>query len=187
MEQGVIFASLDLPSGLWPSPPLATLGGLPAPFIGGVIDETLSSQSFVNNFRLRANSMNWRLALEVETETLMVDRKSRRGPAPIPPEQRRTHCVSVRLSAAELIHLDAKRGQYQRGEWLRMAALDKLPPTIPAINREAWTQLARSAANLNQIARHLNEGGAVMLDELADELAEFRRALIGAREDDDES
>ncbi|MBJ3115112.1 MobC family plasmid mobilization relaxosome protein [Salmonella enterica subsp. enterica serovar Typhimurium] len=46
----------------------------------------------------------------------------------------------------------------QRGEYLRAAALHRLPPTIPAANREQWAELARTAANLNQIARKINGG-----------------------------
>lgn len=111
----------------------------------------------------------------------MTNRSARRGPAPLPPDERREHCVSVRVNAGELATLDSRRGVYQRGEWLRMAALDKLPPTIPAINREAWTELARAAGNLNQIARSLNAGEKVDRGSLRDQLAQFRAALIGAQ------
>ncbi|CCP05149.1 plasmid mobilization relaxosome protein MobC [Erwinia amylovora] len=68
----------------------------------------------------------------------------------------REHCVSVRLNKAELTQLDSKRGGYRRGEWLRMAALHQLAPVLPEVNKEAWAELARSAANLNQITKHLN-------------------------------
>lgn len=110
----------------------------------------------------------------------MMDRSARRGPAPLPADVRREHCVSVRLNAAELATLDARRGAYQRGEWLRMAALDKLPPTVPAINAQAWAELARAAANLNQIARALNAGEKVERGGIRDQLNQFRAALIGA-------
>lgn len=109
------------------------------------------------------------------------ERKRRTGPDPLPAAERRGHCVSVRLNAAELARLDAVRGRFQRGEWLRMAALDRLPPTVPEINREAWTDLARAAGNLNQIARHLNEGGVADAEAIRAELAAFRAMLIGAR------
>ncbi len=109
------------------------------------------------------------------------DRRHRRGPKPLPPEELRTHCVSVRLSAAELEQLEAKRGALQRGEWLRVAALDRLPPTIPAVNREAWVELSRAAANLNQLAHRANMGESPELGEVLAELKAFRAALIGAR------
>jgi len=110
----------------------------------------------------------------------MTDRTARRGPAPLPADERRNHCVSVRLNTGELATLDARRGAYQRGEWLRMAALDKLPPTVPAINVQAWAELARAAANLNQIARALNAGEKIERGGLRDQLNHFRAALIGA-------
>ncbi|MBJ2901571.1 plasmid mobilization relaxosome protein MobC [Salmonella enterica subsp. enterica serovar Derby] len=68
----------------------------------------------------------------------------------------------MRLNDAELARLDSQRDavQMQRGEYLRAAALHRLPPTIPAANREQWAELARTAANLNQIARKVNAGGA---------------------------
>jgi len=117
-------------------------------------------------------------------------KRRRRGPSPLAAEDKREHTVSVRLNIAELAQLDKQREsvQLQRGEYLRAAALHKLPPTIPALNREAWSELARTAANLNQIARRLNEGGMVG-EGLRSELAEcarlvrsLRSSLIGAKE-----
>jgi DNA invertase Pin-like site-specific DNA recombinase len=53
---------------------------------------------------------------------------------------------------------------------------------VPELNRKAYSGLARSASNLNQIAKSLNMNG--MSNELAkqiyQELLEFRLALIGA-------
>ena len=79
----------------------------------------------------------------------------------------------------------------QRGEYLRAAALHRLPPTIPAANREQWAELARTAANLNQIARHLNEGqrgdgeriGKALGLQLSAELANCLRLLVLVRGD----
>lgn len=108
-------------------------------------------------------------------------RRRRTGPAPLPPDEKRSHCVSVRVNADELAALDAKRGPYLRGEWLRMAALDRLPPIVPEINREAWVNLARAAANLNQLSRYLNDGGDAETEEIRAELAAFRAALVGVQ------
>lgn len=109
-------------------------------------------------------------------------KRRRRGPVPLDAADKREHTVSVRLNEAELARLDAQRSavQMQRGEYLRAAALHRLPPAIPVVNREAWMALSRTAANLNQIAKRLNVGDSVILEELVDELAAFRRALIGA-------
>lgn len=107
------------------------------------------------------------------------ERRRRRGPGTLDPEEKREHCVSVRLNVRELAQLDELRAKFQRGEWLRMASLDKLPPSIPLLNIQAWSELARAAANLNQIARALNAGSKP--GGLQDQLAKFRAALIGAQ------
>jgi hypothetical protein len=106
-------------------------------------------------------------------------RKKRHGPEPV--GDPRNHCVSTRLNAAELIQLDRQRGQMARGEYLRVAALDVLPPMIPAINQEAWVQLSRAAGNLNQLSRALNKNNNVSHDEIIQALKEFRAALVGAK------
>ena len=120
-------------------------------------------------------------------------KRRRRGPAPLDATDKRGHTVSVRLNEAELARLDSQRDavQMQRGEYLRAAALHRLPPTIPAANREQWAELARTAANLNQIARHLNEGqrgdgeriGKALGLQLSAELANCLRLLVLVRGD----
>jgi hypothetical protein len=128
----------------------------------------------------------------------------RRGPQPLPAGEKRRHAVSVRLNAPELAKLDGQRSliKMQRGEYLRAAALHRLPPTISAINREAWTELAREAANLNQIAKQLNQGlrgeGELLGKALAMQimavlennlrlLMDVRRYLIGVKRPGNES
>lgn len=111
-------------------------------------------------------------------------RKSRRGPVKIPDHERRTHTVSVRLNDAELNKLDSMRSKYQRGEFLRMSAIDKIPPQVPAVNSAAWVELSRSSANLNQIAKYINEvdpRGNEFMNRLRGELKEFRDRLIGVQ------
>lgn len=97
----------------------------------------------------------------------------------------RSHCVSVRLDAAELAWLDAARAKVgmARGEYLRCAAVGKLPPEVPAIpelNREAWVALSKAATNLHQYARHLAVGDRPDLAAIRRSLTEFRLALVGA-------
>lgn len=96
------------------------------------------------------------------------------------PAAKRNHCVSVRMNADELAALDSRRGHYARGEYMRLAFFDALPPIIPELNREAWAELARAASNLNQLAKAYNEGDALDPDNLREHLAAFRDALIGA-------
>ena len=89
-----------------------------------------------------------------------ITRLSRRGKFhtdKLPPYEIRSHCVSVRLNEQELIILDSKRGQYKKGEWLRMASLDKLQPVLPEINREAWIKLGSLSQDLNYLLNHLDK------------------------------
>lgn len=116
--------------------------------------------------------------------------KKKRGPKPKAAVDLRGHCVSVRMNAAELAALDQRRGEFQRGEWMRLAEAGALPPPPPsALNVEAWRKLATALGNLNQIAHALNidaaAGGirATLDAEIKQALAEvraFRDALIGA-------
>lgn len=88
-----------------------------------------------------------------------LSRSSRRGKfhtARFSPAEVRTHCISVRLNQEELIILDSKRGSYKKGEWLRMASLNKIPPVLPEINREAWIMLGRLSQDLNHLLNHLD-------------------------------
>lgn len=88
-----------------------------------------------------------------------ITRVTRRGKFhtdKLPQNEIRTHCVSVRLNEEELIILDSKRGQYKKGEWLRMASLNKLPPVLPEINREAWIKLGSLSRDLNYLLNHLD-------------------------------
>jgi len=68
----------------------------------------------------------------------------------------RIHCVSVRLNKEELELLNSSRGDKRKGEWLRMASLQKLPPAIPAINIEAWQSLTTISQKLNKLINHLD-------------------------------
>lgn len=68
----------------------------------------------------------------------------------------RIHCVSVRLNKEELELLNASRGDKRKGEWLRMASLQKLPPAIPAINLEVWQSLSDISQKLNRLIIHLD-------------------------------
>lgn len=120
----------------------------------------------------------------------MVDRSSRRGPIPLPAAERRVHCVSVRLHAGELAIVDARRGRLQRGEYLRVAALDRLPPPPPPeINRQAWADLGRLASNLNQIAKRMwmygererSEIERSEIESLVSLISELRAELISFR------
>ncbi|EJH8728586.1 ATP-binding protein [Cronobacter malonaticus] len=88
-----------------------------------------------------------------------ITRVSKRGKFhtdKLPENEIRHHCISVRLNEEELIILDSKRGQYKKGEWIRMASLNKLPPVLPEINREAWIKLGSLSQDLNHLLSHLD-------------------------------
>lgn len=115
--------------------------------------------------------------------------RKRRGPKPLALDDVRVHTVSVRLNPHELAWLDGVRGAVKmaRGEYLRSATLGVLPPTIPAINREAWASLARVAGNLNQYQQRINEGSATghppeAIQALAELVQKLRAELLGIAE-----
>lgn len=98
----------------------------------------------------------------------------------------RTYCVSVRLNKDELQLLNARRGEKSKGEWLRMASLQKLPPVIPEINTEAWKAISDISQKLNRIATHIdsksNDSKLTHTELFAvnRQLAELRQNLLSA-------
>ena len=103
----------------------------------------------------------------------------------------RTATIGVRVSAAEYaaLRIKAEAMAMTPAQWLREAALTRRLPTPPvsAINREQYAELARLAANLNQLTRLANEGDRVtvataLLAKLQTELSRLRLQLIGASE-----
>ncbi|BAS43443.1 hypothetical protein [Klebsiella grimontii] len=100
--------------------------------------------------------------------------------------QLRSHCVSVRLNNDELQCLNAKRGDRSKGEWLRLAFLEKLPVTVPAINIEAWKSLSEISQKLNKLVAHLDnksQGSSLTQTELfavKRQISELRINLVGA-------
>ncbi len=119
---------------------------------------------------------------------------SSRSRAPHPPMAKRTHTISVRVHAGEYATLDARRdaaGIKEMGAYVRQAVLAQRPPpaVVPAVNREAWVALARTASNLNQLTAHLNAGhlpGApdsihlnALLVTLTEEVRTLRLTLLG--------
>ena len=131
---------------------------------------------------------------ELPTSELPNLPRRKRGPKPLALADKRVYAVSVRLNSAELADLDAARAlvRMQRGEYLRHASMGKLPPTIPAINREAWASLARVAANLNQYQAQINAGGVhghppEVIQALVELVQKLRAELLGITESEAES
>ena len=110
----------------------------------------------------------------------LAARASRRGRKPKAPEAVQRHLVACRLTDAEAAQLDAGRGRLTRGEGLRQLALARrLPPGIPPINCQAYAELARASANLNQLSRRAHIAGQLEIAELSAALGAFRLALLG--------
>lgn len=107
----------------------------------------------------------------------------------LPPSELRTRSVNTRLNDAEWAELEARRKalNMQRGEYLRTAAFGQLPRSLPAVNRDAYLELTRIGANLNQIAKRLNAGDLPQLDDLRREIDAARKAItdLGAGEGDE--
>ncbi len=132
--------------------------------------------------------------------------KRRRGPAPKPLSEKRRHRVSVYLNDAELAALitqvfpgedvdgEVQGVRQELGRYMRDATFDRLPPTIPAINREAWIELSRLAGNLNRYQVAIEQGHAqgmppALVAALRDQVQVLRRDLLGVRDqvpDEDE-
>ena len=60
------------------------------------------------------------------------------------------------LELFELSILEEKRGSYKKGEWLRMASLNRLPLVLPEINKSAWVELGRLSQDLNRLLTYLD-------------------------------
>lgn len=110
------------------------------------------------------------------------------------PNALRTATIGVRVCAGEYAQLREKADKmgFTPAQWLREAALSRhLPsPLVPVINREQYAELARLAANLNQLARAANEGKRVvvataLLEKLAVEVKKLRLALLGVESSND--
>lgn len=121
------------------------------------------------------------------------EKKRRHGRRSLPDNEKRSHVYCLGFNDAEFALLMDRlgvsdldgRSSRSLGRLIarhaRHAALTRESIPVPEINRAAWIELSRAAAALNQLARHLNGGGALLIDHLADDLADFRRSLIGAR------
>jgi hypothetical protein len=125
----------------------------------------------------------------------LTPRKSKGGRPKGDPADVRTITIGVRVSPAEeaLLCERASYMQMKPAQWLREAALSRrLPsPPVAAINREQYVELARLAANLNQLTRLANEGRKVtvadaLLVRLLIETQRLRQALLGVKGDVDD-
>jgi hypothetical protein len=122
-------------------------------------------------------------------------RKSKGGRPKGDPAAVRTITIGVRVSTGEYAALRERAAALHMtpSEWLRTAALSRRlpPPPVAAINRAQYVELARLAANLNQLTRLANEGQRVtiangLLAQLLSETQRLRLSLLGVQGERDD-
>lgn len=106
--------------------------------------------------------------------------QSRRKQDQMEPHQVRDTQIKVMLNSEELAVVDGVRGANRRAEAIRFLIVANLPAPVPEINFSAWQSLARASANLNQLTHRANAGESLRIEELSEQLEQFRAALIGA-------
>ena len=93
--------------------------------------------------------------------------------------KKRVHTISTRLNDEELEKLKRMKGKMSYGAYIRNMIFSRMPAIVPKPNKEAYSETARWASALNQIARRLNMGEDVEMQEVMVLLNNFRRALLG--------
>jgi len=95
--------------------------------------------------------------------------------------EKRTRRLNVFFDSAEYAQLldEAKLMRMRPSELVRQKFFAKSSlPAVPRLNLEVWTKLAPASANLNQIARYLNQGMRLEVDEISRILGDFRMSLV---------
>ena len=106
----------------------------------------------------------------------------KRGPAPKPAEEQRTKRISVYFSEAEYEAItQLARNKHDLCNYIRAQVLAGKTPvsvSIPEINLKAYREMGQAGSNLNQIARHMNAGAPIELQQLLIEISAYRLTLI---------
>jgi hypothetical protein len=127
---------------------------------------------------------------KLESDGPAAPRRGRGGRPKNEPGTVRDVTIGVRVSSSEYVAVKAKADAMSvtPAQWMRQAALSRrLPlPPVPAINRQEYADLARLAANLNQLARAGNEGRNVVINDsliegLRAEVNQLRLGLLGMK------
>lgn len=113
--------------------------------------------------------------------------KRRRGPQPLPQEEKRVIRVVMKLTAAEYELAKIKAAGLNLAKYARAALLQAKPapppPVLPTANVEVWKGSAALQNNLNQLVKRLHSAGieAGDIEELAGLVAQLRAALVGVK------
>ncbi len=132
----------------------------------------------------------------------MSDKKRRHGPAPKSEAEIRNIRTGIYFNKKEydillkkafphgsdgLSELAIKR---RIGSFIRNVIIDAVPPSIPAINSDAWFKLSKANSNLNQVMQIANKFGDRELFDTAEHIkktiTELRYTLIGVSFDSNE-
>ncbi|MCI5038494.1 MAG: hypothetical protein MRY81_02315, partial [Donghicola eburneus] len=91
---------------------------------------------------------------------------------------RRCKHLNIRLTEAEYDRLRENACNLKLSDYVRRRLLGKsVPRPIPEINQLAWAELARTAANLNQLTLHANQGHFDYSEKFALALVNVSRTL----------
>ena len=103
-----------------------------------------------------------------------------------PKERLRDKRIDVYLSPEELAIIESKAVEVglRLAEYVRAAALGVKIRAVSEINAARWAELAPTCSNLNQLAKHANEGRVVnipadLLIELLSQVQSLRQMLLG--------
>lgn len=138
----------------------------------------------VDNSRLNEGASEEAQISMVSTDKSELHRKKRNfwksGLARLSNESKRTTPVKVSFNDSEIKYLDELSTSVgmRRGQYCRAASLNRLPPTIPELNKVAWLELSNFSADIKQTICELNINDCVEMNALLSDLSHFRQLLI---------
>lgn len=120
-------------------------------------------------------------------------KRGRGGRPKAAPGELRGAPIGVRVNGVERAEIERKAAQcgMTPAEFLRAVGMEyEVRRAVPQVNREAYQELARTAANLNRVVALINSGRPVGIGEgLAKQMLEdvqaLRRELLGVKERQD--
>lgn len=108
------------------------------------------------------------MATATQQTAVQKQRNHRGGRPSLADDERRCIRVQPSFTFAEFAAVEEKAEALgvEVSEWLRIASLGETVKTVPAINRIAYAELARLAANLNQLAAKANSNAGLDADDV---------------------